>query len=134
MIHVDNHEIEMNGSFKRLLKEVAFALHTITNAVEQELDDVEYEEVIAHFMAELVALKKFAPTNNNVVPEDLELDFFKQLEDYRSHHGNDPDWVEYNSGNPFKNKKNPIQSSLKGFIMDPRAQEEFFDDKKKGKK
>jgi len=141
MINATGSEVLLNGSFKDLISEAARILHALGNTADRELDDVDYDEIIRHILIELAALKQF--TGSNSIPEELELEFFKQLEDYKREHGDDPDWIEFNSGNPFVAKKNPIQTSLKGFIMDPRIQEEFdFSEediekpkkKKKGKK
>jgi hypothetical protein len=127
MIVVNGNEIKLEGSFGDLIKEVARAMHAIAKAVAKEIDseDITYDDVIIQMLSDLATYKHF-DTKNSVVPQEIELKFMKDLEKYRKEKGHSPSWVEYHSGNPFiSKKKNPIQESLKDFIIDPRLKEEF---------
>ena len=130
MIKANGLEILLNGTFKELISEAARILHALASTAEKELENVGYDEIIQHILIDLSALKELS--NNDVIPEQLELEFHEQLEKYKNENSDNPDWIEFNSGNPFTSKDNPIQASLKGFIMDPRIQNE--PKKKKGKK
>jgi len=127
MLQINGFEIKLEGTFGDLIKEAARLIHHLAQAIEKEIDsdDATYEEAIKMIISELALLKKFDFTETNVFSEELEIDFLKKLEEYRKAKGDSPEWIEYDSGNPFKKySKNPIQESLKGFI-DPRFSEEI---------
>lgn len=124
MIKVKGPEIQLEGTFQDLLKEAARAVHAIAKAMENELsEEFEYDEAVEYLVEEIALLKKLDISDDDLLPQEIEKEFFKQLDELRAEEGDSENWIEYTSGVTTidTSVKNPIQSSLKGFHMDPRT-------------
>jgi len=122
MIRIEGSEIRLEGTFETLLSETGKALFSIVQAMEKEIDGFEFEEAIAFVLKEFKDLRS-SKHGLNQVPEEFIENFHKRFKKMKRKKDKIDNYIEYTSGiiDIDTSVRNPIQSALKGFSVDPRS-------------
>ena len=130
MLKIDGPEINMEGPFHQLVKEVARLVHTISKTGAEKFkedtgsDSDGYTEVVELILDELAKLKKFDSGDIHQLPDDVAKDFDKQHRKELSQKPRREGFIDYDTSRlDTKKARNLISGIIKDtFKEDAKAE------------
>jgi deoxycytidylate deaminase len=139
MLKINGIEVQMEGPFSDLIKEVARLAHAISKTASEKFQEdtngeVSYDHVVEMILEELAKLKRFDVEDIDL-PKEIKEDFNSLLQKEFQDNEDQPSFINYDTSRPDKNLGTTlIQGVIKGVYQDNENLDTVKKKKKKKRK
>ena len=128
MIKIEGGVLELSGNAGMLVGEATTIFHAVAQSLSSKIPDITYKDAIKHMLAELASLEKsplITDMNKNNFNEQEEISFLQKVQDLKRKIKPE-DLISLDEVRATKKKKKKKNFSIKGFMNDPRMQDDDF--------